>query len=84
MAKEFIMESQVAAAAASKGTLASVGSSLLNVGSTTTAFAVAHPIGLAVTGGAFLGVGAYLALGKMFRKKDKEPVLVEEAMSATA
>lgn len=78
------MESQVAAAAASKGTFASIGSSLVNVGTATKAFAIAHPIGAAVTGGAILGVGAYMMLGKMFRKKDNGRVLVQEAVPASA
>lgn len=77
------MESELAAAAASKGTLASVGGSLLNVGSTTAAFVVAHPIGMAVTAGAVLGVGAYVTLGKVFRKK-KEPEAVQESVAVPA
>lgn len=66
------METELATAASSKGTLASLGHSLTNVGSVTTAFIVAHPIVMGTTGGALLGIMVYRSLGKKFKKKDKE------------
>jgi hypothetical protein len=53
----------------SNGSLAAVGKSLVNVGSASKAFVFAHPTTMAVAGGVLLGVGAYYALGKVFRKK---------------
>ncbi|MEZ5452433.1 MAG: hypothetical protein R3E93_06370 [Thiothrix sp.] len=62
------METEVATAAG--GSLASVGNSLANVGTAAKAFALAHPMGMAAAGGALLGMSAYYAIGKMFKKKD--------------
>ena len=66
------MEAEVATAGS--GTLSSVGSSLANVGTATKAFVLVHPMGMAAAGGALLGMGAYYAIGKMFKKKDIVPV----------
>jgi hypothetical protein len=56
------METEIATTAGSNGSLAAVGSA-------TKAFVLAHPIGMAVAGGALLGLGTYYVLGKMFGKK---------------
>jgi len=56
------METEIAGAAGSKGSLAAVTGA-------TKAFVAAHPIGMAATGGALLGLGAYYILRKMFGKK---------------
>ena len=47
---------------ASKGSLAAVGSAAK-------AFVITHPLVMATTGGAVLGVTTYYLLGKVFRKK---------------
>lgn len=57
-------------ATGSSGTLAAIGSSLANVGTATKAFVLAHPMGMAAVGGALLGIGAYYALGKAFKKTE--------------
>lgn len=67
------METEVATAASTKGSLASVGSSLMNVGTASKAFVLAHPMGMAAVGGAVLGIGAYYAVGKIFKKKEAVP-----------
>ncbi len=74
------METEVVTAATSNGSLSSVGSSLANVGTATKAFVLAHPMGMAVAGGALLGVGVYLTANKIFRKKNAPAV--EEAVAA--
>lgn len=56
------------------GSLASVGNSLANVGTAAKAFVLAHPMGMAAAGGVLLGIGAYYAVGKMFKKKEAAPV----------
>jgi hypothetical protein len=56
------MEAEIAGAAGSNGTLAAV----LGAGK---AFVLAHPIGMAATGGALLGLGTYYILRKTFSKK---------------
>lgn len=73
------MESQITAA---QGSLASVGQSLAGVGAAGKAFALAHPMGMAVAGGALLGAGAYYAVGRMFKKKNSAPE--QEAVAAAA
>ncbi len=65
------METEIATTAGSNGSLAAVGSA-------TKAFVLAHPIGMAVAGGALLGLGTYYVLGKMFGKKK----VVAPAMAA--
>ncbi len=45
------------------------------------AFALAHPVGLTIVGGALLGIGGYYAVAKLLRKKDDAPA---EAASAPA
>lgn len=65
------MPTEIAATAGGNGSLASVGSSIANVGATTKAFALVHPIGLAIAGGALLGIGTYYALGKVLKKKEQ-------------
>ncbi len=63
--------------AASNGSLSALGQSLANVGTAAKALALAHPMGMAVAGGALLGMGTYYALGKVFSKKTVvEPVAV--------
>lgn len=71
------METEVAATTVgSNGTLASVGTAAK-------AFALAHPMGMAVAGGALLGVASYYTLGKMFKKKEVAPTELE-AVPVTA
>lgn len=57
-------------AASSVGSLSAIGDALVNVGTTTKAFIVAHSVGLAATGGAVLGLGAYFGIRKLFGKKN--------------
>lgn len=47
----------------------STNGSLASIGTATKAFALAHPITLAVTGGVLLGAGTYYAVGRLFKKK---------------
>jgi hypothetical protein len=69
-------EAATAAAAGSNSTLATIGNSLTNIGTTAKVFALSHPMGMAVAGGALLGLGTYYAFGKMFGKKNvAEPVM---------
>ncbi|CAA6828316.1 MAG: Unknown protein [uncultured Thiotrichaceae bacterium] len=76
------METQIAAAAGSNGSLASVGHSLASVGTASKAFALVHPMTMAVAGGVLLGMGAYHTLGKVFKKKDTTvSVPVQEAVA---
>jgi hypothetical protein len=60
------METELATTA---GTAATSNGSLAAFTSATKAFVLAHPVGMAVAGGAFLGLGTYYVLGKMFGKK---------------
>ncbi|OQX03148.1 MAG: hypothetical protein BWK73_40480 [Thiothrix lacustris] len=71
------MEAEAATAAAgSNSTLAAIGNSLTNMGTAAKVFALSHPMGMAVVGGALLGLGTYYAFGKMFgKKKVSEPVM---------
>lgn len=71
------MEAEAATAAvSSNSTLATIGNSLANAGTATKVFILAHPMGMAVAGGALLGLGTYYAFGKMFGKKNAaEPVM---------
>jgi len=46
-------------------------SSLASMGTATKAFVLAHPVGVAIVGGALIGVGAYYVVKKI-RGKDKE------------
>ena len=69
------MEAEVASATAgSSGSLASIGNSLSGLGTAAKTFVLVHPMGMAVAGGALLGIGAYYTIGKMFRKKDVVPM----------
>ncbi len=73
------MEAEAATAVAgSNSTLTTIGNSLANAGTAAKAFALAHPMGMAVAGGALLGLGTYYAFGKMFGKKK----IAEPAMAA--
>lgn len=60
------METEIATAASQNGSFAAVTGA-------TKAFALAHPIGMAVAGGAVLGLGTYYVLGKIFGKKKIAP-----------
>jgi hypothetical protein len=60
------METEIAGAAGSHGSLAALSGAAK-------AFVLAHPIGMAATGGALLGLGTYYVLRKTFSKK---PALV--------
>ncbi len=68
--------------ATSNGTLASLGHSLAAAGAATKAFIVVHPIGMAATGGALLGVIAYRSLSKRFAKKKE--LTTQETVTAVA
>lgn len=56
------MENQVATAVNSKGSFGAVISA-------TKAFIVTHPIGIAITGGALLGIGTYYTANKYLSKR---------------
>lgn len=56
-------------AASATGSLAAVGSSLANVGSTMTAFAMGHPVTMAAVGGTLFGMGIYYAIAKKLSNK---------------
>ena len=61
------------AAASAHSTLTA---SLANAGTTAKVFILSHPMGMAIAGGALLGLGTYYAFGKMFGKKNAaEPVM---------
>jgi hypothetical protein len=60
--------------AGSKGSLASLGHSLLSVGGASKAFVLAHPIGIATLGGVLLGLGSYHAINKILKKKKMDSV----------
>lgn len=65
-------------ASTSKGSLSAV---LI----TSKAFVVAHPIGMAVTGGALLGIGGYVSLGKyLSNRKEKKALLKQAANNVVA
>ena len=67
------MATEVATTAGANGSLASVGTAAK-------ALVLAHPITMAVAGGALLGAGAYYAAGKVFKKK--EAPAAEQAAAA--
>jgi membrane protein DedA with SNARE-associated domain len=56
------MEAGIATLGSSNGSLAAVGTAVK-------AFVLTHPMTIAATGGAILGIGAYYTLGKLFKKK---------------
>lgn len=60
------METEIATAASQNGSFTAVTGAAK-------AFAIAHPIGMAVAGGAVLGLGTYYVLGKIFGKKKIVP-----------
>jgi hypothetical protein len=55
---------------------------LASVGAATKAFVVTHPIGIAVAGGALLGITSYYMLGKVFKKKTTIPAQQETPVTA--
>ena len=60
----------------SVGSLSAIGDAMVNVGTTTKSFILAHSVGLAVTGGVVLGLGTYFVVRKLFsKKKTAEPVM---------
>lgn len=59
------MATEVATTAGTAG----ANGSLASVGTAAKALVLAHPITMAVAGGAILGAGAYYAIGKAFKKK---------------
>jgi hypothetical protein len=64
------------AAPAAAGSHSTLTASLANAGTTAKVFILSHPMGMAVAGGALLGLGTYYAFGKMFGKKNTvEPVM---------
>lgn len=66
-------------------TTASAKGSLSAVLATSKAFVVAHPMGMAVTGGALIGIGGYVALGRYFSKrKEKRETLKQAVDNAVA
>lgn len=64
------MESQIAAG--SKGSLTAIGTA-------SKAFALAHPVGIAVVGGALVGAGVYYIANRWFKK----PAEVAQTSSET-
>lgn len=56
----------------------SANGSLSAVLATSKAFVVAHPIGMAVAGGALLGIGSYVSLGRYFSKRKQERELAKQ------
>ncbi len=81
------METGIATATGAKGSLATVGTgakgSLVSVGTATKALALAHPLTMAVTGGALLGISAYYAINN-YRKRRAVAPEAEEGMEAVA
>lgn len=65
-------------------TTAGSNGSLASVGTAAKAFALSHPMGMAVAGGALLGVASYYALGKVFKKKEAAAPAQAEATTAAA
>ncbi len=57
---------------------------LASVGTAAKVFALAHPMGMVVAGGALLGVASYYTLSKMFKKKDVAPAAEPEVSPVTA
>lgn len=51
------------------------------VGTAIKAFALVHPIGLSIAGGALLGIGGYYGIARLLRKK---PAAVGEPEGAPA
>jgi hypothetical protein len=41
-----------------------------SLGTTTHAFIAAHPLGVAIVGGAIIGMGAYYLMNKFFKKAE--------------
>lgn len=58
--------------------------SLSAVLATSKAFVVAHPMGMAVAGGALLGVGGYVSLGRYFSKRKEKRELAKQIQASTA
>ena len=50
---------------------------------TSKAFIVAHPIGMAVAGGALLGIGSYVTLGRYFSKRKQKREIVKQTLDQT-
>jgi hypothetical protein len=74
------METQIATTN-SNGSLASLAHSLANVGTTTKAFIIAHPISMAAAGGALLGIIAYRSITK--RQDRKKSIATQETTPST-
>lgn len=58
--------------------------SLSAVLATSKAFVVAHPMGMAVAGGALLGVGGYVSLGRYFSKRKQKRAVMKQALENAA
>ena len=58
--------------------------SLSAVLATSKAFIVAHPMGMAVAGGALLGIGGYVSMGRYFSKRKQKREAIKSALENTA
>ncbi|CAA6828332.1 MAG: Unknown protein [uncultured Thiotrichaceae bacterium] len=52
---------------------------LATIGTAGKTFILAHPMGMAITGGALLGIGAYYTTSKLFKKKTETQIEKEES-----
>jgi len=59
------------------GTEITTSNSALTTLTSTKAFLLAHPVGVAIVGGALVGMGTYYLMSKFLKKK--EPVTSKEA-----
>lgn len=57
--------------------------SLSAVLATSKAFVVAHPIGMAVAGGALLGIGGYVSMGRYLSKRKQKRELAKQVADNT-
>lgn len=58
--------------------------SLSAVLATSKAFVVAHPMGMAVAGGALLGIGGYVSMGRYFSKRKQKKEAIQAALATSA
>lgn len=48
------------------------------------AFVVVHPIGMAVAGGALLGIGSYVSVGRYFSKRKQKREAIKQGIVDSA
>ncbi len=75
------METKILTETSSNGTLASLGHSLVGVGTATKAFVVLHPISMATAGGALLGIITYRSF--INKRSAKKKALTAQKTAAT-